>query len=195
MKPLFSSSIADQHAARRKGSAQGLAAFGIDAEQPVEADGLRTIRESSRGEGPTIFTVGYERRDGEDLIGRLLDAGVETLIDVRQRAMSRKPDFRSKALEVRCEAASIEYVAMSDLGSTANLRDELHANGDLGAFHEAFRTYAENELGEGLERLRALSETTVACLICYERRHEECHRATVADLVAEMNDASIVAIG
>ncbi|MEO0964770.1 MAG: DUF488 domain-containing protein [Planctomycetota bacterium] len=192
MKPPFSSPVADQHAARRKRSAQGLAAFGVDSDQPTQLDWLRIIRE---GDGPTVFTVGYERRSGEELIERLLDAGVETLVDVRQRAMSRKPDFRSKALAARCEAASINYVPMSELGSTDDLRDELHASGDLDTFHLDFRAYAKDELAEGLERLRALSETTTTCLICYERRHEECHRATVADLVAEMNDAIVVAIG
>ena len=168
-----------------------LAAFGVDAEKPAASGRFRTIRE---GKGPTVYTVGYERRTGGELIDLLLDAGVEVLVDVRERAMSRRVDFRGAALRSRCEAAGIDYVAMPGLGSTETLRDELKASGDIDAFRSAFREYSKSHQGEELRQLAGLTIERAAALICYERDHEDCHRAVIAELVADKLDSTIVAL-
>ena len=177
--------------AKRRRNASDLAAFGIDATASVDEQRFRQVRE---GDGPTIFTIGYERRDGEELVSLLLDAGVDTLVDVRERAMSRRADFRGKALRARCEEAGIAYLPMQQLGSTDQMRDELKGSRDYDAFHRTFRAYAERELEEPLLRLADEARQRTVCLICYERAHEECHRSTVADLVADAANASITAI-
>ena len=43
---------------------------------------LRTVRE---GNGGRIFTIGYERRDGNELVSLLRGAGVEMLADIREK--------------------------------------------------------------------------------------------------------------
>ena len=184
---LFSTKPDDRRLRNRK----GLEAFGIDVEKPVEQGRFRTVRE---GKGATVYTVGYERRTGEELIELLRDAGVEVLVDVRERAMSRRADFRGAALRARCEASGIDYLAMPGLGSTTTLRDELNASGDLTAFRAAFRRHSKKHQGEALRQLAGVVIERPAALICYEREHEECHRSVVADLVADELDATVIAL-
>jgi uncharacterized protein (DUF488 family) len=188
---MAGSSLRNDLQRRRERNAAKLAVFGVDATQPAQSARYRTIRE---GDGPTIFTIGYERRTGEELIDLLRNAGVEVLVDVRERAMSRRADFRGKALAQRCEASGIDYQPMRGLGSTNALRDRLKESGDIKAFHSAFRRHSLEHQADARGELANLVKTRTAALICYERDHEDCHRSTIADLVAEATNASIVAI-
>ena len=175
---------------RRAANAKKLEAFGVAA--AVTDTGLvKVVREA----GPvTIYTIGYERRDGEGLMNALRDQGVRAIADVRERPMSRKPDFRATALRGYCEHAGIEYRSWSTLGSTVELREELQASGDFQKFAENFRSYAVKTMKSDLERLAQCVEITPTALLCYERLHEDCHRCVIADLVAEKINATVVAI-
>ena len=48
--------------------------------------------------GRTLFTIGYEKARLVDVIAALKGAGVETLIDVRDRPQSRRPGFSKNQL-------------------------------------------------------------------------------------------------
>lgn len=176
---------------RRAANAKALSAFGV-ATAAGEGSGLyRTVRE---GGLVTIFTIGYERRDGEGLIAALLDAGVEHLADIREKPLSRKPDFRAASLRARCEEAGIEYGAWPELGSTGQQRERLNDSGDLAAFHKSFRRHAEKHFDEPLNRLAKVAKKRAVALLCYERSHDECHRSVVAELLADRLKGGVTAI-
>lgn len=178
-------------ARRNSENAAALAAFGVIHTDQVTNVAYRDIR---RGNGPTVFTIGYERRDSDDLLARLLDAGVEILVDIRERPFSRKPDFRAGPLRAACESAGIHYESWPRLGSTEHQRTRLKATGDIGEFRKRFRDFAKRGRSSELADLAQLAENKTVALICYERVHEECHRSVVADLLACINDATITAI-
>lgn len=180
-------------AERRRSNAKALGLFGASAAAVREP--LDSILVSVRtGPGATLFTIGYEKRSGQELIDLLLDAGVEILADVRQKAMSRKPGFSGKALKAQCEAVGIDYQWVPELGSTNDQRTELHRSGDFGAFSRQFRDLARRTMTEPISRLAELASSRVVALLCYERQHSECHRSIIADLVADQTDGGIVAI-
>lgn len=186
-------SISGQVNRRRANNANALSAFGLAAYSGDSHSMYKIIRESKR-RSATVFTVGYERRTGEDLIALLRDAGIEHLADIRDKPVSRKPDFRAVSLMALCEEAGIEYGAWTDLGSTKRQRDRLRETGDLKYFHKLFRAYAKRSLEESIDRLARVARRQSVALLCYERAHEECHRSTIADLVADRLDAGITAI-
>ena len=108
----MSSLFGNQFSSRRKASSDALKAFGL----AIGAGSSVVYREIRVGAGPTIFTIGYEQRDSEDLMARLRDAGVDVLVDIRERPFSRKPGFRRGPLENACADAGIEYEAWTGLG-------------------------------------------------------------------------------
>lgn len=180
-----------QAADRRKANQKSLEVFGAALADDVGEDSYRTVHEST---GPALFTIGYERRSGEDLIAALLDAGVEALVDVRQRPMSRKADFRKKALEASCTEAGVDYVGMPELGSTDALRDRLKETGDFRMFAKAFRQHVRRKAIEAIDSLAELASERSVALLCYERQHDECHRSVLATILAERDGFSVVAI-
>lgn len=169
-------------------------AFGISVAAPPatgRSTNYRTVRE---GGATTIFTIGYEKRDGDGLISLLIDAGIELLADIREKPMSRVPDFRAAALRGLCENAGIEYRSWPELGSTEKLRENLKATGDFKRFESGFRGHVLRCGQHALKELAMAAKKKPTALLCYERLHEECHRSTVAELLADILDAGIVAM-
>jgi len=173
---------------KRAANARGLAAFGL--KKPA-IDGVRVIRE---GSGPAVYTIGYERRDGDELTSVLRGHGITALADVRERPTSRKADFRAAALQAFCANAGIEYQPWPSLGSTVEQREELQASGNFGNFRRRFREHADRVMRAHLDKLAESAKLKTTALLCYERLHEDCHRSVLAELVAERIDATILAI-
>lgn len=176
---------------RRAANAKKLAAFGVAA---AVGGGGGTVKVVRHGAGVTIYTVGYERRDGDGLLSVLRDQGVRAIADIRERPVSRKPEFRAASLRAMCETAGIEYQPWPTLGSTVDQREELQASGNFGDFAERFRTHALGTMTEDLARLAKRAQRISTALLCYERLHEDCHRSVVAELIAAQLDATVVAI-
>lgn len=181
--------LSGELAKRRAANARSLAAFGIQA--TTAGMPARTIREGGK---TAIYTIGYERRDGEELISLLRDQAIAVLVDIRERPMSRKPDFRAPALQSLCAEAGIQYESWPMLGSTVEQREELEASGDFKAFEREFRAYALKTMGTELDKLAKGVKKRATALLCYERSHEDCHRRVIAELVADRINATIVAL-
>ena len=152
------------------------------------------MRAIHRGRGPKIFTIGYERRSASELTGALADAGVQCVIDVRQRPQSRRAQFGAKALSSLCAAAGIEYQGWQRLGSTDLQRRRLKQTGDFASFRRLFRAMLLRSRGQELAALVRLARKRRLALLCYERRHEECHRSIITRLLAARFDAAVIAI-
>lgn len=183
-------SYSDLFKSRRQSNQDALSAFAIiDTERRSQE--ILTVREGKTK--TTIFTIGYERRDGDELISKLIDHAVDVLIDVRERPFSRKPDFRRAALSGLCQQAGIDYQSWTRLGSTASQR-EIYASGDLAEFMRRFRSFAKRGRSTELDELALLAQKKTIAMICYERCHRECHRSILAELLTDRIDATIVAI-
>ncbi|MGD9790714.1 MAG: DUF488 family protein [Phycisphaerales bacterium] len=175
---------------RQRSNRQALTAFGL-APANTSAHPCRIVRSGNK---ITIFTIGYEQRDGESLISALVDNGVNYLADIRERPMSRKPDFRASALRGYCESASIQYENWPTLGSTESQREKLHETGNFSAFERSFRKHAVKNMSDPIDKLSRIAKKKVVALLCYERSHDECHRGVVSEMLADRLDASIAAI-
>jgi uncharacterized protein (DUF488 family) len=126
---------------------------------------------------PTIFTIGYEQATQAAVVAALRQAGVEVLADIRYLPLSRRPGFSKNSLRAAVEEAGIAYRHFRDLGTPAEGR----AAARRGDHAELARIYGgQLELPEALKQmaeLRALTEESRVCLLCYERDAAVCHRA------------------
>ena len=67
--------------------------------------------------GRTLYTIGYEKALLKDVISTLAAARVGTLIDVRDRPISRRPGFSKRQLAAAIEEAGMRYVHLQALGT------------------------------------------------------------------------------
>lgn len=141
-----------------------------------------------RGE---IFTIGYERATPGGLVATLRAAGVETLIDIRAVARSRRPGFSKGALSAAAAEAGIGYVHLRGLGTPVEGREANRA-GRYHDFEAIFRSHMKSEEAQtDLSRAVMLASDRRVCLLCLEADAAHCHRSIVADMLAERLGLSV----
>ncbi len=135
---------------------------------------------------PPVMTIGYERANPPRIIAALRAAGARSLIDVRAVPVSRKPGLSKRALAAALEEAGLGYAHLVGLGNPKAGRDAGKA-GDWATFRRIFAAHMETEAAtEALAQAAEIAAAGPVCLMCYERAPETCHRAIVADRLADM---------
>lgn len=142
-----------------------------------------------------VSTIGYERASLSDFIATLKLTGVEVLVDIRDRAQSRRPGFSKSSLSSALSEAGIEYVHMKELGDPKEGR-EAARNGDLARFRSIFSSVLETSSAkDALDKLEILAKQSNICLMCFERNQEDCHRKIVADRLEQKLDIKVRHLG
>jgi uncharacterized protein (DUF488 family) len=136
-----------------------------------------------------LFTLGYEGRDAEEVLERLVTEGIELLIDVRYRPQSRKKGLSKNALIKECTKRGISYIHERDLGTPPEILKEHRETGfyDWDAYLEFLKS-KENTL----DTVSAMAAASKACLLCYEADAGECHRRFVAEEFTNRTGAEVI---
>jgi uncharacterized protein (DUF488 family) len=132
-----------------------------------------------------LYTIGYEKALLKDVISTLAAARVATLIDVRDRPISRRPGFSRRQLAAAVEDAEMRYVHLQALGTPpegrlAGRRREWDRFWGI-VEEKLARPEAELALQEAAE----IAEAAPSCLLCYEADWQICHRRRVAEILAQ----------
>jgi uncharacterized protein (DUF488 family) len=143
----------------------------------------------------TLYTIGYEKALLKDILATLTGAGVATLIDVRDRPISRRPGFSKRQLAAAIEDSGMRYVHMTALGTPpegrlAGRRREW----------ELFWRIVEGKLASAeaefdLREAAKIAEAAPSCLLCYEADWRACHRSRIAEILAERHGFGIRHLG
>jgi uncharacterized protein (DUF488 family) len=145
--------------------------------------------------GKTLFTIGYEKALLKDVLGTLTGAGVVTLLDVRDRPISRRPGFSKRQLTAAIEDAGMHYVHLSALGTPpegrlANRRREWER-----FWHIVDEKLARAEAELDLRLAAEIAEAAPSCLLCYEADWQVCHRRRIAEILSERHGFGIRHLG
>ena len=123
-----------------------------------------------------FFTFGYTGRKTDDLLTTLVDHGVQTLVDIRQNAVSMyRPDLSKSNLRNLVESKGLHYHHMPDLGVPRDIRAKAIAAGTREVIWEWYDQYVVEPFLCSLHRFFNVAEHPVA-LMCVEIDPCECHR-------------------
>lgn len=130
-----------------------------------------------------LFTIGYEGAALADFIDSLRAEGIGILIDVRERAQSRRKGFSKTALSGALERVGIDYLHFRELGDPKEGREAARA-GDMRKFKQIYanvvrRKDAKIAIGE----IAKIAGEKSACLLCYEKDALTCHRKIITDRI------------
>jgi uncharacterized protein (DUF488 family) len=144
---------------------------------------------------PALFTIGYEGATLRDFVATLKAAGVGMVIDVRERAQSRRPGFSKSPLSEALKANQIEYEHIRQLGDPKHGRDAAR-RGDFNEFQQIYGAHLElTDSQRALDDVRILAEEKPCVLLCYERDYRYCHRLMIVDKLRDNNQCKIVHLG
>lgn len=138
----------------------------------------------------TLHTIGYEGIDVERFLGILRTHGIETVIDVRELPLSRKPEFSKAKLANRLRLNGVGYVHMRALGCPRRIRHRYRADGHWGRYEQGFLAHLEMQ-GDALASLGALALQSQSALLCFEADAQSCHRSIVAASISRLTETSV----
>ena len=139
-----------------------------------------------------IATIGYEGAPLGEVLGRLNDAGVELLIDVRAVAASRRAGFSKTILGNSLNEVGIGYLHLRDLGTPKDGRIAARA-GRTEEMRTIFNAHMQTDTAQAaLEQAVAAAKEKRVCLLCFEQDWRCCHRAIVADMMVEHTGAPVL---
>jgi hypothetical protein len=171
----------------------------FDGDHPGISHLTPTLAAPRAGEGVAeeraLFTIGYEKARLADVVATLAGSGVATLIDVRDRPISRRPGFSKHQLAAAVEAAGIRYLHLRALGTPPEGR-EAGRRRDWPRFWgivEDKLASAEAELA--LLQAAAVAQDGPSCLLCYEADWRCCHRRRVGEILVERHGFKLHHLG
>ncbi|MNJ60268.1 hypothetical protein D3C77_559880 [compost metagenome] len=142
-----------------------------------------------------LATIGYEGARPDDFVGTLQLVGVQIVVDIRDRAQSRRPGFSKSALRENLEQNGIAYIHLRELGDPKEGR-EAARSGDMTKFRKIYAAVLEtSQASDALDQIVGLAEKMNVCLLCYERDHRDCHRKIVADRLESVADFKVRHLG
>lgn len=141
---------------------------------------------------PGVVTIGVYGWTAETFLAALRGAGIEQVLDVRQRRGVRGSEYawaNAKRLEAALAGAGFAYEHRVELAPTTELRQAQYREDDRTGVGKRFRTalaheYRRRYTSEILERADLGSIADGSALLCVERDPEACHRSLIAERLA-----------
>jgi len=143
----------------------------------------------------TLFTIGYEKASQADVLAALQAAGVETLIDVRDRPQSRRAGFSKRQLAAGVEELGVRYVHLKALGTPPEGREANRTRQWERFWRIVEERLAGAEAEIDLQRAAELALAAPSCLLCYEADWHICHRRRVAEILTERHGFEVRHLG
>lgn len=138
----------------------------------------------------TVHTIGYEGLDIQAFMSLLAEHGIETVVDIRELPLSRKPGFSKKALAKVLNLSGLEYVHMVALGCPKQVRNRYREDGNWERYVESFSKHLHTHKA-AIDELSVLVASSNCALLCYEADFNLCHRSIVASAVRDACGADI----
>ena len=152
-----------------------------------------------------IATIGVYGFGAKTFLETLAAAGVELIVDVRQRRGVRGSEYawaNAKRLQAALEQAEIGYEHRRELAPTTELRQlQYREDARLGvgkrSREQLAAEYRDRYVGEILDQAdldslaERLSGSGLAALMCVERDPEACHRSLIAARLAAAYDFEV----
>ena len=138
----------------------------------------------------TVFTIGYEGLSINAFLSLLSMHGIETVVDVRELPLSRKPGYSKRALAGVLQESGLSYIHMGSLGCPRPVRTSYRSDGDWKRYTTQFLKYLATQK-DAITELATLVEESTCALLCFEADYNFCHRSMVATAVSKRCGASI----
>lgn len=128
----------------------------------------------------TLYLTGYESETIKHFLNKLKKEKITTVLDVREKPLSRKNGFSKNILKKFLADYGISYFHFHDLGSPVELRYELKKDNDYLTFFNKYRKYLKSKPQLIKAALGTIYQNGRSVLLCYEKNYELCHRSILA---------------
>lgn len=150
--------------------------------------------------GGDFFTIGHSNRELDEFLEMITEHSIETVVDVRKLAGSRRyPQFNADTLADALAAVGIELTRFEGLTGRRPASKTVPFETNAWWQNRSFHNYADHalsaEFGEALRALRELGHEKRAAVMCAEAVWWRCHRRIIADYLLAADEQVIHVLG
>ena len=145
-----------------------------------------------RSPAKAAYTIGYQGRSVDGFFNKLLELGIELIIDVRYTPVSRKYGFSRRSLREIGAKLGIQYRHLPSFGVPAEHRAGLGSQASYERLLDLYELEILPGKREGIVELGQLMRRKLAVLLCMERNAERCHRSRLAAAVSRCSGLEVV---
>jgi uncharacterized protein (DUF488 family) len=131
-----------------------------------------------------IYTSGYEGLSIDAFLNRLIENGIQRLIDVRRNPIARRYGFHKSTLKRLAETLGIAYVHYPELGIPSELRQSLETQDDYDRLFQKYKLTTLATEKNAIESAASLCSEMPSVLVCMEAKPSCCHRSHLATKIA-----------
>lgn len=132
-----------------------------------------------------LATIGYQGLTPKPFFELLMAHKIQTLIDVRELPISRKPGFSKSALRAGTLAHDMTYVHMAALGCPRPIRTAYRTDKDWQRYTRRFLAHLDTQQAAIAQLAQRVAHDR-CCLLCFEADYDFCHRSLVAERVVQV---------
>lgn len=142
-----------------------------------QAENKALWNEARSAESADFYTIGYSGRKTDVILDTIVSAGVQTLVDIRQNAVSMyRPELTKANLQRLIEDRGLHYLHLPELGVPRDIRAKAISAGTRDVIWAWYDRYVVTEyLGRNLHHFFN-GIIHPAALMCTELDPSECHR-------------------
>jgi uncharacterized protein (DUF488 family) len=142
-----------------------------------------------------VYTAGYEQLSIDAFLDRLIENGIQRIVDVRNNPIARRYGFHKSTLSRLAERVRIEYVHLPELGIESSLRRDLKTPDDYDALFLQYEQDTIAQEDDAVELVARLVKEEASVLVCMEANPRFCHRTRLASAVAVKTGLPIKDLG
>lgn len=142
----------------------------------------------------TLFTIGYEGADLDEVIHALCEQQVDEVVDVRFTPISRKRGFSKTSLSRSLAAERIEYSHRREFGCPKSIRQHYHLTGNFAWYAAAYRDTILAIRGRETDDLLRKAAVRRVCLLCFEKDAQLCHRSLLANEIVRLSRGKLKSV-
>jgi uncharacterized protein (DUF488 family) len=127
-----------------------------------------------------LFTLGYQGLSLEAYTQILREVGAGVVLDVRERAWSYRPEYVKSPFRDGLASFGLDYVHVKVAGNPAAIRKTARSAEECMLRYSEYLALHPEVVEELYSHVRAADERGYpACLTCYERVPDDCHRSVL----------------
>ena len=144
---------------------------------------------------PAIYTTGYEQLSVDALLDRLIQNGIQQIIDVRKNPVARRYGFHKSTLSRLAGRVDIQYVHVPELGIQSAFRQNLSSLEDYEILFDRYERETITQEKRSVSLVAEWMAEKPSALLCMEADPRYCHRSRIAKSVSQLTGLSIQNLG
>lgn len=146
------------------------------------SENLSAILKSWEGTRLRIYTLGYQSLSQDLYVQTLINAGVGVVLDVREHPWSQRPAFVKSNLRNALFQGGIEYCHLKTAGNPSKNRKTARSAAECLSRYRSHLSENNDCLKDLLVIIKEAEQASrPACLTCYERSYQDCHRSVLIE--------------